>query len=237
MFRKRKRRHAPNPIIYCAGFYILISLLLYVFTKRTIHVMMLWNLLLSLLPLFFAIWMCLADNAHDWLRTWLLAFLWLIFFPNAPYLVTDFIHLQRISFYFGTEHSFTYSTDFLSWLSLIQIGTGIFIGTCAGMLSLWIVHHRFLQKYAYPLSQLMMFFIFILSGFAMYIGRFLQLNSWDLFYPARFVALLSGHITFFSVGFSLLSACYICIVYYFFTLFFAAINHLDMRTNRWGKRG
>ncbi|MCQ2009112.1 DUF1361 domain-containing protein [Sporolactobacillus sp. STSJ-5] len=227
----RKRRHTPNPIIYCVVFYILISLLLYALTKRTIHVMMLWNLFLSLLPLFFAICMCLADDVHDWLRTWLLGLLWLIFFPNAPYLVTDFIHLQRISFYASAQQAIIYSTDFLSWLSLIQIGAGIFTGTCAGMLSLWIIHHRFLRKYVYPISNFIMLSIFILSGFAMYIGRFLRLNSWDVFYPKRFVAYLSGHFTSFSIGFSLLSACYIFIVYCFFTLIFNVITHLDFDTN------
>ncbi|MET1249678.1 DUF1361 domain-containing protein [Sporolactobacillus sp. STCC-11] len=221
----QKKYFSPNPVLYCIVFYILFSLILYALTKRTIHVMMLWNLLLAFLPLIFAACMCLANAARDWLRTWVLGLLWLIFFPNAPYLVTDFIHLQGISFY-TTGKSIVYSNDFLSWLSLIHIGIGTFVGTCSGMLSMWIIHHRFLQKFAPPIVSIIMTLIFIISGCAMYIGRFLRLNSWDLFYPTSFLSRVTHHVSAFSIGFSLLSACYIFMTYYFFSVLFTAIVRL-----------
>lgn len=54
-----------------------------------------WNLFLAWLPYLFSIWAA-ALYATRTRRWWVLifpGFLWLIFFPNAPYIITDFLHL------------------------------------------------------------------------------------------------------------------------------------------------
>ena len=51
-----------------------------------------WNLILAWVPLGFAIAAYSRARRARRSRGWLLV-LWLLFFPNAPYLLTDFIHL------------------------------------------------------------------------------------------------------------------------------------------------
>ena len=56
-----------------------------------------WNLFLAWLPYVFSLWAALL-NLRNQGRWWLLLIpggLWLIFFPNAPYIVTDFLHLEH----------------------------------------------------------------------------------------------------------------------------------------------
>jgi hypothetical protein len=55
-----------------------------------------WNLFLAWLPYLWSLW-ALSIHRRRPHRWWLLLLpgaLWLLFFPNAPYLVTDLIHLR-----------------------------------------------------------------------------------------------------------------------------------------------
>ncbi len=64
------------------------------------HTGLIWNLFLAWIPFI------LAYIAHtiSWRRIWLylviplVAFLWLIFFPNAPYMLTDLQDLARTAY-------------------------------------------------------------------------------------------------------------------------------------------
>src|SRR5687767_1528841 len=57
-----------------------------------------WNLFLAWIPALGAFAAYNLSRLRTWLR-WLpvmgFSFLWLLFLPNAPYLITDIIHLQR----------------------------------------------------------------------------------------------------------------------------------------------
>jgi len=57
---------------------------------------LIWNLFLAWLPLLFSLWAVTLYKAQPD-RRWVIifpGFLWLLFFPNAPYLITDFLHLK-----------------------------------------------------------------------------------------------------------------------------------------------
>ncbi len=69
-----------------------------VHTGSTVYVFLVWNLLLAALPLCLSTLLLSVRS----LRRSNLTFagtlgLWLLFFPNAPYIVTDLIHLNRRS--------------------------------------------------------------------------------------------------------------------------------------------
>ena len=67
------------------------------YTETGNHLGLIWNLFLAWIPFI------LAYVAHSvsWQRIWLyliipiVSFLWLIFFPNAPYMLTDLQDLSR----------------------------------------------------------------------------------------------------------------------------------------------
>src|SRR5262245_35577229 len=54
-----------------------------------------WNLVLAWVPFALALAAYAAARAGARIVTTVLGVLWLLFFPNAPYLLTDFIHLHE----------------------------------------------------------------------------------------------------------------------------------------------
>lgn len=128
-----------------------------------------WNLFLAWIPYGFSL---LAAGLHvqfpgQW---WLLivpASIWLSFFPNAPYLLTDFLHLEErpyvpLWYDIGLLVSFAWSGLFLAIASLrtMQILARAYLGTI--------------------LSWLFAFCALGLGGLGLYLGRFSRWNSWDL---------------------------------------------------------
>src|SRR5206468_3294111 len=62
------------------------------------YTFLVWNLFLAWIPFACAMWVAVLDKVRP--ATWWMLIapscLWLLFFPNAPYIVTDFVHLHRI---------------------------------------------------------------------------------------------------------------------------------------------
>lgn len=130
---------------------------------------LIWNLFLAWLPLLFAFWLKIRTTNLK-IPTWrelLLGGLWLIFLPNSFYLISDLIHLQS-----SGEVSLLYDTAL--------IASFVINGLLLGFLGLYIVH-QIAKKYigssaAYFFAQ----FVLLLSGFAIYLGRYLRWNTWDV---------------------------------------------------------
>jgi uncharacterized membrane protein len=129
-----------------------------------------WNLTLAWAPYLLSLLAQAAMRGETRLRQIALpGALWLLFFPNGPYVVTDFIHLSRHSpdfdwwYVFGTIALFAWTGCFLALESLATM-------------------HRLVQRAAGALAG----WLFVLAsaglcGLGIWIGRFLRWNSWDLF--------------------------------------------------------
>jgi uncharacterized membrane protein len=137
----------------------IMSLVRFVLTEYDSYLWLNWNLFLGLLPLLFA-WL-VTISKRFWLSS-ILVILWLGFLPNAPYLVTDFIHMADI----GPQS--------LLWYDAMMI----FMYTVAGIAS-WIVSVQVLQsKFTWP--SWVVWLIAFLTGFGIYIGRYIRFNTWDI---------------------------------------------------------
>jgi uncharacterized membrane protein len=133
-----------------------------------------WNLVLAWVPYLASLW---AARLHrTWPgRWWMLLFpcaLWLVFFPNAPYILTDFWHLT-------SRHPIPVWFD-IGLLSLFAL-TGLFLG----LLSL-----RLIQRIVEHYVGLLLGWVFVLIALGLcalgvYVGRFLRWNSWDLLLNPR----------------------------------------------------
>lgn len=222
---KLKNHMGPTEqsMILFFAIYVLISLPVILITRRFIHIMMIWNVFLALLPLFFSLQFPSGWINRDKKRVWLFGVLWLLFFPNAPYMITDFIHLQGFSFYtFNTQDSQTvYSTHLSTWISLIHIGIGVLMGTYSGMLSFHIVRSVLTRNIGSAATHVVVILISLISGYAVYIGRFLRFNSWDIFRPTAFLSELFSHFNLFSASISLLFSLYILLVFWLFEIVFS----------------
>lgn len=142
-------------------------------TSRYTH--MIWNLFLAWIPFITAYiaYMLSWKRALLYLIVPLFAILWLIFFPNAPYLITDFQHLAS-----GMgEAPVWFDVILLIWFS--------WTGLLLGVVSLYLIQEIVKKEFGKLLSWLLVFSVSALSSFGVYLGRFLRWNSWDLLHNYR----------------------------------------------------
>jgi uncharacterized membrane protein len=109
----------------------------------------------------------LAKNSWLGWRSIGLTLLWLAFLPNTWYVLTDFLHVQPTG-----EVSEIYD--------IVLIGTLVINGFILGLTSLYLVHREILKRVGENISLLIVAGVILLSSFAIYLGRNLRWNSWDV---------------------------------------------------------
>jgi uncharacterized membrane protein len=92
---------------------------------------------------------------------------WLAFFPNAPYLMTDLLHLKV-------------QGNRLLWLDLIALQAFAWTGLALGFVSLDIVQRVVARHVGRVASWVFAAAVMGLSAFGIYLGRFQRWNSWDV---------------------------------------------------------
>ena len=152
-----------------------------VYTLTLDNAGLVWNLFLAWIPLGLAI--LLYDGRVR--RAGLAAFaglglLWLLFFPNAPYIVTDFEHLAG-------------STGEKFWFDGVLIATAAATGLLLGFVSLYLLQAIVRRGVGARYAWVFVVAALGLGSFGVYLGRVLRWNSWDVFTrPGSLAAELSG---------------------------------------------
>jgi uncharacterized membrane protein len=129
-----------------------------------------WNLFLAWIPFVLA-YLAYIFSWKKWLLYLVLpitAFLWLIFFPNAPYILTDLQHLAM-----GTSSA-------PLWYDVIVMVWFTWTGLLLGLVSLYLMHDIIQRTFGRPLGWAFVFLVSGLSSFGVYLGRFGRFNSWDI---------------------------------------------------------
>ena len=128
-----------------------------------------WNLALAWLSLLFAGLLVRNLKKHRWSSNsnLLLTLGWLVFLPNTWYVLTDFIHVFP-----NGEISQLYDIVLISLL--------VFIGFILGFASLFLVHRQLLARFGTARSWLFIEAAILAASFAIYLGRDLRWNSWDV---------------------------------------------------------
>jgi uncharacterized membrane protein len=140
------------------------------------HAYLVWNLVLAWLPLWFAVLAVerfeIANSLRD--RKFLvLGTAWLLFFPNAPYIFTDLVHVFS-----------TWGQSF--WVELMLILLCAMTGFLSGVLSLQVMHGLVARLRGPAAGWVFVMVVCGLAGFGVYLGRFTRLNSWDVLWnPMR----------------------------------------------------
>lgn len=151
----------------------LASLLLYLGRVRSFDSLaywfMLWNLLLAWVPLVLAwVWYRRVRVASlNSPLSWVLLVLWLGFLPNSFYIITDFIHLVDAG----------KSTVLYDVAMLMSFAWN---GILLGFLSIAVVHTQFLKHFPRRYVHLAVGIVCLLCSFAIYLGRYLRWNTWDV---------------------------------------------------------
>ncbi|MDD4000483.1 MAG: DUF1361 domain-containing protein [Bacilli bacterium] len=183
-------------------FYLLISITVYLYLKDSFYLLICWNIFLAMVPLFISTLLSVFQKLNK-VSFILLSFLWLLFFPNTTYVITDFIHLQGLTFYQkGT--SVVYFENFAGWAKLLHTAFGAFLGVFLGMKSLGQMHDLFSVKLKKQVLVLFLILTFLVSGYGTYVGRFLRFNSWDIFLPIAFFETIIDNLNIFTLYFSII---------------------------------
>ena len=128
-----------------------------------------WNLLLAWVPVVFA---CVTYRFHvrghrPNLLFGLCVLAWFLFFPNAPYIVTDFVHLEH-------------QPPVPLWYDLLMIASFAWTGLCLGYLSLYLMQEIARARFGRWASWVFVVVMLASGSFGIYLGRVLRWNSWDV---------------------------------------------------------
>ena len=126
-----------------------------------------WNLFLAVLPLVISSMLLKIEAGRKGILATILIGLWLAFFPNAPYILTDLFHLrprQGVPLWFDLA------------LLLSFAGNGLLMG----FLSLRDVQVVIEKWFGRAVGWLASFGSLALASFGIYLGRYLRWNSWDV---------------------------------------------------------
>jgi uncharacterized membrane protein len=131
---------------------------------------LIWNLCLAWIPFLFAS----ITYVVSWSRKLLYlvlpvcAFIWLIFFPNAPYILTDFQHLS------------TNANNAPLWYDVLMLIWFAWTGLLLGVVSLYFMQELVTNAFGKPTGWLFTIIVTILSSVGIFLGRFYRWNSWDI---------------------------------------------------------
>jgi uncharacterized membrane protein len=153
------------PALLCIGFFAYDAL----YMHNVGYWYLLWNLFLAALPLLFA-WLLTRLLEHKLWSSWGgigLSLLWLGFLPNSFYVLSDYIHLQDVA-----PSSLLYY--------VVMFGTFTLAGLFYGYLSVFLVHNELAHRMPRLASDRLIAVIFLICSFAVYIGRDLRWNTWDV---------------------------------------------------------
>lgn len=129
------------------------------------------NLFLAWVPLGFALAIRgLLDSPRVGRRGWRLAGCaagWFFFFPNAPYLVTDLVHLKP-------------RPPVPLWFDVLLLMAFASVGLLVGYVSLFLLEDAVARRRGARAGRGFALGMLALSSFGVYLGRFERWNSWDV---------------------------------------------------------
>jgi uncharacterized membrane protein len=166
------RRETAAPMLaltFASAFSTVLVIARVAATGNFLYAVLVWNLFLAWLPLVFALLACESyrNNPRPNWRVAGLATAWLLFFPNAPYIFTDLIHL----------HTRAYGQF---WVDLVTVLTCALTGLVIGFLSLYQMQSIVSRMFGRAASWVFIAVATGLGGFGIYLGRFWRFNSWDV---------------------------------------------------------
>lgn len=159
----------PKQILIILSLAVLLDVARLFIFHSTYFMYLLWNMFLAVLP-FVVSSLLLYYVTHRKISRSLLVMgliFWLLLLPNAPYIITDIIHLNR-------NHAAPLLYD-----TFLIFSSG-WAGLLLGMYSVSHIEKILLRKYSQKRTSIIIAAIILISSFGMYLGRFMRFNSWDV---------------------------------------------------------
>ena len=134
-----------------------------IYTGNLAFAFIAWNTFLAIVPLYF------SEKLKDSSKRASYAFvaIWLLFFPNALYIITDLFHLRHREL-------------IPVWYDLVILFSAALNGLIAGFISLHNVEKWLKEKLHIRRTHLFIVPLMLLSAYGIYLGRYERWNSWDI---------------------------------------------------------
>lgn len=194
-------------LVLSTGFALALLALRIAQTGSLMFVFLAWNLFLAGIPWLVSHWLVQRPR-----RPWVIAAglgVWMLFFPNAPYILTDLFHLRP-------------RPEMPQWYDLTLIMAFAWAGLLMGLSSLRDLQAGIFDRWGRGRSWLVTTAILLLSGFGVYLGRYHRWNSWDLLtQPGDLITdvldpVLAPHQNLGALGFTLCFGGFLLLLYYAF---------------------
>jgi uncharacterized membrane protein len=150
----------------CFTFIIAMLLVRFKHTGSIKFTFLVWNIFLAYIPYCISSYFSNCIQIRKWKQILIFAS-WLLFFPNALYIVTDIIHLND-------------SPDIPVWFDAVLLFSASFVGLALAFVSLIHVENFLLNFHSKKHVQKYVALLLFFGSFGVYLGRFQRWNSWDI---------------------------------------------------------
>ncbi len=202
---KNKITATNKMFVLSVAFTMLLLTTRIVLTHSLTYIFFVWNIFLAITPLVLS--SHLLKQKKLGIKSIIIIFGWLFFYPNAPYIITDFFHYVE-------------RPPIPYWFDLLICISAVWNGLIIGLISL-IQVEQFLSRHLKPtVVKSIVLTSFLLCGYGIYIGRFLRFNSWNIItdidglFDASFQRIIHPFHHTTTWGFTILFAAMMAVFYY-----------------------
>lgn len=151
-------------LLLSIGFTVFMIVSRVCYSGQLTYVFFAWNLFLAAIPFILSNYLLKAKGSNNQI---ILFACWLLFFPNALYIVTDLVHLRETS-------------SVPLWYDVIMIFSAALNGLIMAYLSLQNVELFLQARFRGKQTSFIIMSCLLLGSAGVYIGRYLRWNSWDI---------------------------------------------------------
>lgn len=169
LFRFYASRTAAEQIVLLSSlFSVALMSFRIVYTGSLLFVFLIWNLFLAYVPYVLSKRMNSYVQGKSKWKFFSVVFIWLLFIPNAFYIITDLFHLDM-------------NQQVPLWYDLALLLSFAWSGLLFGIVSVRQMEKLFETYFNKKFDLLFILPVMALNGFGVYVGRYLRFNSWDVF--------------------------------------------------------
>lgn len=145
---------------------IVLTIARFAIAEAQVYGFLLWNLFLAFIPFWLSL---MVFKTKSKVKRIILLSLWLLFFPNAPYLVTDLFHYRHVP-------------PVPQGYDMALLVSYAWTGLVLGHLSVLFIHETMIRMLHRVIAWILVFTSLLAGAFGIYLGRFLRWNSWDVIF-------------------------------------------------------
>jgi len=171
IIRSLKENNRLNETIFLGVLTILsfsFSIFRLTYTETKVFLFLNWNLFLAFIPWAMTSFVVVKMKSRiNNIMVIVLLLVWLLFFPNAPYILTDLFHLRL-------------NSSMPIWFDLVLILSFAWTGLLFGLFSLMDIENILSKSLKTFWTRIIIALLLFIGSFGIYIGRYLRWNSWEI---------------------------------------------------------